>query len=117
MSRFMNDYDREVAISTFTRETCPNLLGLALMVDHLAEWADSHSDGWAYWAKPRNAADKAMAEIEAGLARHRSWLTKVNEVDCSDETMAACARPVKAFLTRQKARPEDREYILRSVTN
>ncbi len=122
----LNDYDIQVAVSTFTRNTQPKLLGLALMVEHLAEWADDNSDGWMTWRKPSNAAAKAQAYIEEGLRRHRSAAYPAGTIDCSEADVAAAARPVKAFLTRMAkernrfgnplASAADREYILRSVT-
>jgi len=113
---FMNDYDLECARRTFTQQSCPNLLGLVYMVEHLAEYADANSDGWAYWAAPRNAAKRAMEAIYEGERRVRLAYAD-GAVDCTDEDVARYARPVKAFLTRQKVRADQREIILRSVTN
>lgn len=113
---FMNDYDIEVALATFTRATCPNLLALTMVVEHLADWTNENSDGWAYWAKPRNAAQNAMVEIDGGLRRHRSF-GRVDRVDITDAEMVAAVKPIKAFLTRQKVSAERREIILRSVTS
>ena len=110
---YMNDYDITCARSRFGRGATPNRLALALVVDNLREWADDHSDGWAYWPKPAQAAAKATALIES-----RTFAENVTQEaeDITDETMHAAVRPIKAFLTRQKARPEDRERILRAVS-
>jgi hypothetical protein len=112
--RYMNDYDIDFAVSRFTRAAKPNRLALALVVRNLAEWANTHSDGWAYWLKPARAAKQAMLLI-------RSTTNGANDVqeryDITDAEMAAAVRPIKAFLTRAKATPDDRERILRAVTS
>ena len=112
MSRYMNDFDIEQARRRFTRASKPNRLVLALVVEHLAEWADENSDGWAYWAKPRQAADKAMALIES-----TTWEANQEQerTDITDEEMLAAVRPIKPFLTRQKVSAARRELILRAV--
>lgn len=122
--KHMNEADRTLAIYRFTRNSKPNRLGLAIMVDNLATWADNNSDGWAYWSKPRQAAQRAIALIES-----TTWAANEaqEEVDATAEEVAAAVRPVKAFLTRmarephglhpnrRMVTPEEREYILRSV--
>jgi hypothetical protein len=114
--RYMNEYDRTGAIYRFTRAAKPNRLGLALMVDNLATWADNHSDGWAYWPKPARAADKAMALIESTTNAAND---EQERVDITDAEMLAAARPVKAFCTRMvnqgKMTRDERDLILRSV--
>jgi len=112
--RYMNDYDLDVAVSRFTRSSTPNRLAVALLVRNLAQWADDNSDGWAYWVKPLRAAQPAMDLIYGGTWTHNE---EQEANDVSDATVAAVARPVKAFLTRVKATPDARERILRSVTN
>lgn len=123
MKPFMNDYDIQRARSRFTHANCPNRLGLAIMVDRLAQWTDENSDGWAFWAKPRNSASRAI-----GLIASTTYAANQQQEsqDCSDEEVAAAIRPVKAFLTRmakqtnRHGRPlvsaEQREQILRSVS-
>jgi hypothetical protein len=112
MARYMNDYDIEFARRRFARATCPNRLALAMVVEHLAEWTNTVSDGWAYWTKPRQAADKAMALIESTTNAAND---KQERNDITDEEMLAAVRPIKALLTREKATPEWRERILRST--
>ena len=112
--RFMNEYDLSGAKSRFTEATCPNRLALALVVDNLREWADTVSDGWAYWPKPTKAADKAMALIESRTSREND---EQERNDITDQEMLAAVRPIKAFLTREKVSPEWRERILRATTN
>jgi len=112
MARFMNESDIAYARARFTEAAKPNRLALAIMVDRLAEWADQNSDGWAYWAKPRAAAQRAIGHIAS-----TTW--GANEIqeseDITDAEMRAAARTVRAFLTRAKARPEARELIMRAI--
>lgn len=112
--KFMNEYDLTDARHRFISASKPNRLALVLMVERLAEWTDQHSDGWAYWPKPCRAAARAIGHIES---RTYSENREQEETDVSDAEMAAAARPVKAFLTRQKVSAEQRELILRSVTS
>jgi hypothetical protein len=111
--RYMNAYDIATARSRFTRSTKPNRLALALVVDNLREWADMHSDGWAYWPKPARAADAAMAHIESRTSRENA---EQETYDITEEQMLAAVRPIKAFLTRERVSADDRERILRAVT-
>lgn len=112
--RYMNDYDLDNARSRFTRATCPNRLALVMVVDHLREWANNHSDGWAYWPKPARAADRAMSLIES---RTYAENQEQERHDITDEEMLAAVQPIKSFLTRQKVSAEAREIILRAVNS
>jgi hypothetical protein len=107
---FMNEYDLQVARTRFTHASKPNRLAAALVVDRLRAWADSVSDGWAYWPKPCRAAERAIALIES---RTYAENQAQEETDATDEELAAALRPIKALLTRTKARQADREWILR----
>jgi hypothetical protein len=123
--RFMNDYDLDYARARFTRSATPNRLALVMVVDNLREWADSVSDGWAYWPKPARAADKAMALIES---RTYAENQRQEAEDITDAEMLDAVKPIKAFLTRMaKERhglhpdralvtTDERERILRAVT-
>lgn len=110
--RYMNDYDLDYARRRFTRATTPNRLALVMVVDNLREWANAHSDGWAYWPKPARAADKAMALIES---RTNAENDAQEANDISDTDLQAAVRPIKAFLTRQKVNAAQRELILRAA--
>jgi hypothetical protein len=121
----MNDYDLDCARARFTRSTTPNRLALVLVVDNLREWADSVSDGWAYWPKPCRAAEKAISLIES-----RTYAENLaqEDNDISDAEMLDAVKPIKSFLTRMaKERhglhpdralvtADERERILRAVT-
>lgn len=113
---FMNEYDIERARARFIRACTPNRLSLAIMVDRLAEWTDQHSDGWAYWRKPQQAAQQAIGHIESRTRREND---EQESHDISEDVMLAAARPVKAFCTRQvnagHMTADQRELILRST--
>lgn len=109
--KYMNDYDIARARQRFTLASKPNRLAAAIVVEHLAEWADRNSDGWCYWPKPVRAAARLIDLIES---RTYAENQAQESVDATDAELAAAVRPVKAFLTREKARPEDRELILRA---
>jgi hypothetical protein len=98
--RFMNEYDIESARSRHTRNSHPNRLAAAIVIDRLREWADENSDGWAYWPKPARAAANLMEIADFSASR-------VTDEDVTDAELALAVRPVKAFLTRQ-AREKDR---------
>lgn len=110
--RFMNDYDIQQARSRYGRGETPNRLALAIVVDRLAEWADNHSDGWAYWPKPCRAAEKAIVLIES--TAYPEYERRQHE-DITDSEMLDAVRPIKAFLAREKVSATDRELILRAV--
>jgi len=122
----MNDYDLDYARSRFTRATKPNRLALVYVVDNLREWANTVSDGWAYWPKPCRAASAAMALIESTTSAAND---EQERHDISDAEMLAAVRPIKALLTRcarephglypgrPMVTPEERELILRAVTD
>lgn len=111
--KHLNEYDIEFARQRFGRGSTPNRLALVMVIDHLADWANYNSDGWAYWSKPRQSAQRAIALVE-------STTNAANDAqerhDATDAEVAAAVRPIKAFLTRQKVSAEQREIILRSVT-
>lgn len=111
---FMNSFDIEFARHRFGRGQTPNRLALAIVVDRLAEWADNHSDGWAYWPKPCRAAARAI-----DLIRSSTWEANEEQErhDITEAEMLAAVKPVKAFLTRHKTMVSDyeRDLILRST--
>lgn len=108
----MNGHDIDFAISRFTRAAKPNRLALALVIDHLASWTDQNSDGWAYWTKPRQAAQRAIAAIESTTNAANDAQERT---DISDDDLRAAVRPIKAFLTRHKVPADVRERILRAA--
>ena len=111
--RFMNDYDLDYAISRFTRSAAPNRLALALVVNQLRLWTDSHSDGWAYWRQPVRAAAKAIELIDSRTSAEDEHQ---ENNDISEREMLEAVKPIERFLRRASATPADREMILRAVT-
>lgn len=109
---FMNEYDLSYARRRFTQASKPNRLALVMVVDQLRHWADSNSDGWAYWPAPRLSARKAMVLVQSttNAANDRQ-----EETDATDAEVRAAVAPIKAFLTREKVPPHHREIILRAV--
>lgn len=115
--RFMNEYEIDEAVSRHIRNTHPNRLAAALVLANLRDWANHHSDGWAYWPKPARSAAQLMVLAEPMRAEH----------DVTDEELALAARPVRAFLTRSArladgrfpgrslVTPGEREVILRAL--
>lgn len=110
--KHMNDSDLDYAVRRFASAAKPNRLALALVVRNLAEWADQNSDGWAYWTKPRQSAQRAIALVES-----TTWSANAEQEDhdLTDAETLAAVRPIKAFLTRQKVPADQRERILRAV--
>lgn len=96
--KFMNEYELEESYERFrTSGDRPRRQALALVLIRLAEWTDSHSDGWAYWPKPARAAAKVMDLLD--------WRTQLE--DCTEAEAVAALKPVKAFLTRQGVKLEE----------
>ena len=98
--RYMNDHDLDFARRRFTRASKPNRLALVMVVDNLREWTNRHSDGWAYWPAPARAAQRAIEHI---VSTTHAANTAQEATDIADEEMLLAVRPIKAFLTRQKA--------------
>lgn len=113
--RYMNDYDLDNAVRRFDNGSVPNRLAVAVMVARLADWANSHSDGWAYWPKPCRSAARAIALIDS-TAYPEYDRREREDITVSERTKAAA--PIKAFMTREARlfTAEEREFILRPVS-
>jgi hypothetical protein len=96
--RYMNDFDLTQAARRYREDTVPNRARLTDVVTRLAYWANSHSDGWAYWPKPCRAASRAIALIES--TAYPEYDRRQRE-DATDAETKAALIPIKAFLTRQ----------------
>lgn len=98
---FMNEYDIEDAVYLAKRVEAPHLMQATATLERLADWANSNSDGWAYWPKPCRAAKRLQEAIQRFQWGYRSG----DAVDTLDEIVAealpAALRPIKAFLTKQ----------------
>ena len=95
--RFMNEYDVERALRMFDTDQTPNLAYAAESVQRLQRWANSNSDGWAYWPKPARSAARLMEMLDN--AQTQAYNGTLRDVPKSDVTKALV--PVKSFLTRQ----------------
>jgi hypothetical protein len=91
----MNEYDIARAWDRYADHP---VLGPAVeTVANVAEWANTHSDGWAYWPKPCRACAKLIELIE-GDGTYRA----IQEAHLR-ATVAAYRRalvPIKTFRTR-----------------
>lgn len=97
--RFMNDYDIDRALQRY--DAHPVLGPAALTIANLAAWANSNSDGWAYWPAPAKAAKRLMELIERdGTSRY--YFDDVRE-DATVAELRKALAPVKAFRTRHGA--------------
>lgn len=110
--RFMNEYDIETALYRFHGPATPNRAKIAGVIDRLADWTNSHSDGWHSWPKPARAAAKAMALVDPVTGADVEHFTRV---DATDAEVRAAITPIKAFLTRQNVPQADRDVILAPV--
>jgi hypothetical protein len=83
---YMNDYDIMQAAQRYRNH--PVLSKAVAFLDGFKEQVDNHSDGWAHWRRPVDAAARLMEFIqnpgpEPTMAQFRKTLT-----------------PIKAFYTR-----------------
>jgi hypothetical protein len=95
--KFMNDYDIETAQYRFSQGSTPNREKVADIVAKLADWADSNSDGWAFWPKPAKAAAKAMDLIDP---QTNADYDRMYATDATEAEVKAALSPIKSFLTR-----------------
>lgn len=113
---YMNDYDVEMARRTAEREGWTVTLDAIATLKRLVEWADTHSDGWAYWPKPARAANQLMQRIRE---QENKLYSSREEYDMTYNDRDAALRPIKAFLTRQitagNATESDRLWILEGL--
>lgn len=99
----MNTWDIESALRRFDPSRTPNRAYLARVVDAMQDYANTHSDGWAYWPKPVNACRKAIELIDGGTTPER---IRQEEQDATDAEVRAALSPIKAFFTREGERYE-----------
>lgn len=95
----MNEHDvLEAAERWFDQEDTPNLYEGAQVLARLMGWTNSVSDGWQYWPKPKRAAAKLMATLEA---KRRERFDGPDDISAAELTKLVS--PIKALLTRQGA--------------
>lgn len=96
--RFMNQWDVENAVQRYSKH--PILGPATKTLENLVEWANSNSDGWAYWPKPARSAAKLMELIE----RDGTWQFRNGErEDVTAVEYRKALSPIKAFRTKQGA--------------
>lgn len=88
---FMNEYEIDKALDTFGEDT-PNLRKGATLLSNLRDYANSCSDGWAYWPKPSRAANRLVISVMQA--------DPFDPQDITDAQLTAALKPIKAFLTR-----------------
>ena len=107
--KHMNDCDIHMAQYRFTHGHTPYRAALVFTVVELRNWADNNSDGWAYWCKPVQAAQRAISHIASTTNEENDRRARE---DISPEEFKAAIRPIKSFLTRQHVSAVDRALIL-----
>jgi hypothetical protein len=111
---YLNEFDIHFVVRCAEqRDDWPNTQKAAAVIARLSAWTDEHSDGWAYWQKPRLAADKLATMLNDRFLVH--YPMRVSE-DITDEELSKALVPVKAFITRMinggGSDESDRAYIL-----
>ena len=96
--RYMNNYDIERALRRYGSH--PILGPATRTLANLAEWTNSHSDGWAYWPKPCRAAARLMELIEGDGTY---FYAEAIEGNITVREYRKALVPIKAFRTRQGA--------------
>lgn len=102
--RFMNTYDIAEALRRFDPSITPNRAYVARVVDAMEDYANTHSDGWAYWPKPAQACARAFELIDGGTTPER---IRQEETDATDAEVVSALRPIKALLTRRGEKHEN----------
>lgn len=105
---WMNEWEVRALPDRFDASEQPNAERGARILLNLLVWTNNNSDGWAYWRKPSNAAERLMDSLQAV----RSAYFRGDDTDMSAEALALALRPIKAFLTRQKVDADTREWIV-----
>lgn len=108
---WMNSYEIRNIADRFDAETQPNAERGARILLNLHTWTNNNSDGWAYWRKPSNAAERLMLELD----RVKNPRGFSDAVDLTAAELASAIRPIRAFFTRQinagNATDQDREWV------
>lgn len=87
---FMNQWEIEEAASRYRTHST---LGPATRFLHaFMEDVNSHSDGWAYWRLPINAAKQLMQLIASA---------RTNPDAVTEEAIKKALKPIKSFYTRR----------------
>jgi hypothetical protein len=95
---YLNESEVEDCERVFHLDGHVNLYRGAQVVHALMDYADDHSDGWAYWVAPRNAAANLITTLDDSRRRH---LRGRRIADITGDDLTRLLSPVKAFLTRE----------------
>lgn len=90
----MNHHDIALAVERYAEH--PVLGPASFTLAAVANAADRHSDGWAYWPKPARAARQLMELIGST----RDYLDDRERPDATPERLQRAYRPLKAFSAR-----------------
>jgi len=82
---FMNESEIERAVERHASH--PVLSKATKFLGNFRDEVNGHSDGWAYWRQPVNAAKKLMTLINSG--------------DATEKQYRAALGPIKSFYTRR----------------
>ena len=96
--KYMNDYDIDQAEQRYCND--PVLSKAVAFLAAFRDEVNSHSDGWAYWRPPVQAAAKLMTLIED--CNVTTW--KPGRVETKEATffdLHKALTPIKAFYTRR----------------
>jgi hypothetical protein len=99
----MNEYEIEEAQARFADHAVlgPATATLAALVG----WTNSHSDGWAYWGKPRNAARPLIELVQQGIRHEREAYQLPRTPEPTADQYRAALRALKSFRTRMGKTP------------
>ena len=97
---YMNEYEIEDAEQRY--RTHPVLGPATRTLVNLVRWTNSNSDGWPYWRKPAQAAEKLMDLIQQGQRHEREAYQHPRTPDVTVAQYKAMLRPLKAFRTKQE---------------
>jgi hypothetical protein len=106
---FMNQWEIEAALAA--KHACPNVRKGVRLLQALMRAANAQSDGWAYWNKPSNAAEKLQALLETagklnGLSRLP--LSYGTNATITDAQLKQAVAPIRAMITRHNRQQEEK---------
>lgn len=91
----MNEMEIEMAVEVL-REHAPEYLPYARFLDGWKEQVNDNSDGWAYYAGGRRAADKLSTLVKQALDALRDRSIEPPAIEDLDKAL----RPIRAAATR-----------------
>lgn len=92
---YMNDYEIERAMQEFAND--PVVGKAARFLNEFKDQVNQHSDGWAYWRPPVQAAAQLMRLIQVAQENKRNYV----EQPITEQQLMKALSPIKAFMTRR----------------